>query len=95
MADDVKDGVIAMSPIVDDRSEMPHRIVIRDIRKQFVVHTQCLPRNGDKPYYLSGNYFPYGMFSDGDDRTAALRKAYTCFDRRARRSLHIGLEAES
>jgi hypothetical protein len=91
MADDKKDDIIASSPLVKEHATVLHRIVIRDLGDEFVVHMQCFPEDGGKPYFHQGNYFQYSTTERGhDSRAVALKKAYTCADRRARRTLHIG-----
>jgi hypothetical protein len=51
------DGVIAHSPVRREKGLLSHRIVIRDLGEQFVVHTQVL-EEGKKPWYNHGDYVP-------------------------------------
>ncbi len=85
-----KSRIVAFSPLVHEPGLLPHRIVIRDLGEQHVVHTEVL-EPGKKPWYHQGDYFPKRC----DASTAhasdaeALRKAWARFDERARRSLHM------
>lgn len=83
--------IIAASPIIPrDQHTLAHRIVIRDMGDEFVVHMQVW--EGDKTYFHHGNYFkksnaaPSVAMSDRE----ALSKAWAAFERRSRRTL--GLE---
>jgi hypothetical protein len=82
--------IVAASPMVYESGMLPYRIVIRDLGDQFVVHTEVIePKK--KPWYHHGDYFP----KRNDAPTAkesdaiALRKAWTRFEERARRSLRM------
>jgi hypothetical protein len=83
-------SIVAASPVVQESGLLPHRIVIRDLGDQYVVHTEV--REPDKePWYHQGDYFP----KQNDAPTAkesdavALSKAWARFEERARRSLRM------
>ena len=48
--------IIAASPMVQGSCESPHRIVIRDLGDQYVVHMQIFD-GVQKPYFYQGDYF--------------------------------------
>ena len=48
--------IIAASPMVQGSCECPHRIVIRDLGDQYVVHMQIFD-GVQKPYFHQGDYF--------------------------------------
>jgi hypothetical protein len=75
------DGAIAHSPVRREKGLLPHRIVIRDLGDQFVVHTQVL-EDGKKPWYNHGDYVP-----KKDKPAEALAKAWEHFERRSRNLL--------
>ena len=53
-----EDGIIAMSPqITGEPHTLPHRIVLRDLGSEFVVHMQVINENGARSYF-HGNYVP-------------------------------------
>jgi hypothetical protein len=82
--------IIASSPIVHEPGLLPHRIVIRDLGGQYVVHTEVLePRR--KPWYHQGDYFRKGkgVPSAQESDAEALRKAWSRFEERVRRSLNM------
>ena len=85
-------AIIAASPVVHEQGVLPHRIVVRDLGDQHVVHTQVL-EPGKHPWYHQGDYFPKrseattATESDAD----ALRKAWARFEERARHSLRMDL----
>jgi hypothetical protein len=90
MPDD-KDGIIAASPMVQGSCESPHRIVIRDLGDQYVVHTQVVDGT-QKPWFHQGDYF----VKTNDSAPIAhppgaegLRKAWARFEERVRRSLQM------
>ena len=87
--------IIAASPIMPrDQHTLPHRIVIRDLGDELVVHMQVWEPDGHV-FFCHGNYFKKSndATSAAESDQEALKKAYTCFDRRARRTLHIGEES--
>jgi hypothetical protein len=80
-----EDGIIAMSPqITGEPHTLPHRIVLRDLGSEFVVHMQVINENGARSYF-HGNYVPK---RDGD----ALATAWAHFERRARHTMNIAVE---
>lgn len=85
------DGIIATSPMIFDDGP-PHRIVIRDLGNEFVVHTQIVELEFPRPRYTDGDYYNKAVpgFAPTASERTALQKAYCCFDRRARKSLRIG-----
>jgi hypothetical protein len=85
-------GIVAASPMVHEPGLLPHRIVIRDLGDQHVVHTQVF-EPGKKPWYHQGDYFskPSVAPTAGESDSEALRRAWTRFEERSRRSL--GMEA--
>jgi hypothetical protein len=82
--------IIASCPIVHEPELLPHRIEIRDLGGQYVVHTQVL-EPGKKPWYHQGDYFPKGTGAPSAHESDAesLRKAWTRFEERVRRSLNV------
>ena len=87
----VDKSIIAASPMVQGPAECPHRIVIRDLGDQYVVHTQ-IHDGVQKPYFHQGDYF---VKTDDSAPVAhppaeALCKAWARFEERVRRSLQMG-----
>jgi hypothetical protein len=82
--------IIATSPVVHEVGLSPFRIVIRDLGDQHVVHTEVL-EPGRKPWYHQGDYFPKrnDASSAAESDAGALRKAWTRFEQRVRRSLKM------
>jgi hypothetical protein len=83
--------IIAASPMVQGSCESPHRIVIRDLGDQYVVHTQIVD-GVQKPYFHQGDYF----VKTNDSALIAhppgvegLCKAWARFEERVRRSLQM------
>jgi hypothetical protein len=75
-------GVIAMSPLIIECCSMPHRIAIRDLGDQFVVHMQVFE---DRRHFCHhGHYFnkSNAVASVAISDRAAVVKGYMCFDRR-------------
>ncbi len=83
----VDDGIVATSPTIP-KSEctLAHRIVIRDLGDEYVVHMQIF--EGEKHYFHQGNYYR-------KQHENALARAWACFETRARRTLHIDNEDRS
>src|SRR4051812_47238223 len=77
----LEDDIIAAGPWARGPMSLPHRVVIRDQGKQFVVHTQVINDSGVS--FDQGNYVPK---SDAD----ALSIAWAYFARRVR--LHHNLK---
>ncbi len=82
--------IVAASPVVHEPGLLPYRVVIRDLGDELVVHTEVL-EPGKKPWYHQGDYFPKrsGAPTAGESDAEALRKAWTRFEERARRSLRM------
>ena len=83
-------SIVAASPVVYESGMLPHRIVIRDLGDQYVVHTEVIePKK--KPWYHHGDYLPKksDTLPAEESDAAALRKAWARFEERARRSLHM------
>ena len=78
--------VIASSPWVKGRGEIPHSIVLRDLGATFVVHRQITDAERGYAYFENGNYFGK---SDDD----ALARAWACFSKRA--ATNLGIENPS
>ena len=80
--------VIASSPLIREPGLLPHRIVIRELGDQYVVHTQVI-EPGKKPWYHQGDYFPKQSAAPtaGTSDTQSLRKAWVRFEARCRRLL--------
>jgi hypothetical protein len=83
-------SIVASSPVVQETGLLPHRIVIRDLDDQYVVHTEVFePKT--KPWYHQGDYIP--KLSDvptaKESDAQAMRKAWARFEERARRSLRM------
>ena len=83
--------IIASSPMVQGLCECPHRIVIRDLGDQYVVHMQIFD-GVQKPYFYQGDYFvktndsapvAYPPSAEG------LCKAWARFEERTRRTLQM------
>jgi len=91
----VDKSIIATSPMVQGSGEVPHRIVIRDLGDQYVVHTQIFDGT-QKPYFLAGDYFRKTNDSIAHPPTAltppieALSKAWKRFEERVRIALFVG-----
>jgi hypothetical protein len=82
--------IVAASPLVHESGTLPHRIVIRDLGDQHVVHTQVF-ETGKEPWYHQGDYFPKQCDAPtaGESDAEALRKAWARFEERARHSLRM------
>ena len=82
--------IIAASPMVQGPCECPHRIVIRDLGDQYVVHTQIFD-GVQKPYFHQGDYFVKTNDSApvAHPPADALCKAWARFEERVRRSLQM------
>jgi hypothetical protein len=89
---EVDETVIAASPMVRGGSEVPHRIAIRDLGDQYVVHTQIFD-GVRKPYFHQGDYFPKTNDSApvAHPPAEALCKAWARFEERARRTMQLAL----
>lgn len=85
-----KDGIIAMSPVITEPGTTQHRVVIRDLREKYVVHTQVLEEDRE-PWYVHGDYFYKGNSAAtvAESDKEALAKAWAQFEKRARRSMHL------
>jgi hypothetical protein len=84
-------GIIAASPIIPKSEHtLPHRVVIRDLGHEYVVHTQIW--EDGKTYFHQGHYFAKSTApaSVAQPDNVALGKAWAAFERRSRRTL--GLE---
>lgn len=74
-------SVIAASPLVCGAMEVPHRVVLRDLGREYVVHTQAVSAEGDGPAdFHGGHYFPKST-------PGALRAAFARFVECAERVL--------
>ena len=82
--------VIAASPVFQGACEVPHRIVLRDLGKQYVVHMQCFDGHR-RPYFHQGDYFPKTNDSSpvAKPPAEALCKAWARFEERVRRTLQL------
>src|SRR5690349_14817732 len=80
-AQSVRGEGVAHSPIVTGRGTLPHRIVIRDMGDQYVVHME-IHEPGKAPWYHQGNYIP-----KKPDAREALWRAWEVFEERSRRAL--------
>ena len=90
--------IIAASPMVQGSCECPHRIVIRDLGDQYVVHMQIFD-GAQKPYFHQGDYFVKTNDSApiAHPPAEALCKAWARFEERTRRTLQmesLGAEAQ-
>ena len=85
-----KPTIVAASPVVHESGMLPYRIVIRDLRDQYVVHTEVFEPDKE-PWYHQGDYFPKRCDAPTPDESdaAAFRKAWARFEERARRSLRM------
>jgi hypothetical protein len=86
----VDKSIIAASPMFQGPAECPHRIVIRDLGDQYVVHTQIFD-GVQKPYFHQGDYFVKTNDSApvANPPAEALCKAWARFEERVRRSLQM------
>jgi arylsulfatase A-like enzyme len=75
--------VIAHSPMIEGHGQFPHRIVLRDLGDQFVVHTE-VHEPEKKPWYCQGNYV-----QKRPDEHDAIRRAWKHFERRSRHALSL------
>lgn len=73
--------VIAHSPLIQGPGMLPHRIVIRDMGDQYVVHME-IHEPDKKPWYHQGNYIP-----KRDGEKEALWRAWEVFEKRSRLAL--------
>ena len=82
--------IIASSPLFKGNCEVPHRIVLRDLGNQYVVHVQCFDGH-QKPYFHQSDYFPKTNDAAPVAKPPAevLCKAWARFEERARRSLQM------
>jgi hypothetical protein len=82
----LKDGfsgfVIAAGPWVKGLGETPHRIVLRVVREEYVVHEQVISSSYDNVYYQTGNY--YRIAEEG-----SLALAWCKFENRVRIKLDL------
>ena len=83
-------SVIAASPMVQGSCEVPHRIVIRELGNQYVVHMQIFD-GVQAPYFYAGDYFVKTNDSApiAHPPAEALCKAWARFDERVRRTLQM------
>ena len=88
----VDETVIAASPMIQGGGELPHRVVIRDLGDQYVVHTQIFD-GVQKPYFHQGDYFVKTNDSApvAHPPAEALCKAWARFEERARLALQMEL----
>jgi hypothetical protein len=77
--------IVATSPEIQGNMELPHRLVIRDLGDQYVVHMQIYEKG--RTYFHAGIYFPK---KDDPSPNASLKKAWACFERRTRVALGVG-----
>ena len=70
--------IVAASPVVHEPGLLPHRIVIRDLGDEHVVHTQVLEPEKE-PWHPKAITSP----------SRAVRNARTRFEERVRRSLRV------
>jgi hypothetical protein len=86
----VDKSIISASPMFQGPAESPHRIVIRDLGDQYVVHTQIFD-GVQEPYFHQGDYFVKTNDSApiAYPPTDALCKAWARFEERVRRSLQM------
>jgi hypothetical protein len=83
--------IIAASPMVQGSCESPHRIVIRDLGDQYVVHMQIFD-DAQKPYFDQGDYFTKTKDSAPiahPPGALGLCKAWARFEERVRLSLQM------
>jgi hypothetical protein len=87
---DTSRDIIAASPIVRETGLLPHRIVIRDLGGQYVVHMQVL-EPGKKPWYHQGDHFSKRQDepAHGQSCDEALCEAWVRFEERTRCSLNM------
>jgi hypothetical protein len=87
----VDKSIISASPMFQGPAECPHRIVIRDLGNQYVVHTQIFD-GVQKPYFHQGDYFAKTNDSApvANPPAESLCKAWGRFEERVRRSLQMG-----
>lgn len=76
------DSIIASSPLVAGSCECPHRVVLRDIGREYVVHTQVVPADGSGSTFFHGGHY----FSKRHD--GALRDAFAQFIEQSQNTLN-------
>lgn len=81
--DDGEPLIIAHSPIATGRGMLPHRIVIRDMGDQYVVHME-IHEPDKRPWYHQGDYIP-----KRPDASKALSRAWRRFEERARQTMQL------
>lgn len=92
--------VIASSPIIQGPGEQPHRIVLRDLGGEFVVHLQVIPVTPSpfriqSPHYLYGQYVRYGgIVRYAETREEVLPRAWALFEAKCRNYLGINVDAD-
>ena len=82
--------IVATGPWIKGNGEMPHRVVLRQIELQLIVHTQVVDVEIGYAFFTSGSYF---TVQGSMNEAFTLLAAWSCFERRVRRSLNI--EGES
>ena len=78
--------IIASSPWVQGNCEQPHRIVLRDLGDDWVVHTQGIDVHNRSVYFMWGSYRPK---QSGDKGVALL---WNNFEERCRK--HLGINGD-
>ncbi len=91
----VDTSVVAGLPLLQGSCELPHRIVIRDLGDQYVVHTQIF--EGGRSWYHQGDYFTKTNDSGPvvhPQNAEPLKKAWERFEARTRLALNMPDHAE-
>jgi len=79
--------VVATGPWVKGPGELPHRVVLREVRSEFIVHLQVIDTDLGHAFYTHGNYYPCPLATVP---AKPLASAWTTFEDRVRRGLDIG-----
>lgn len=72
-------SIIASSPLSCGEHEIPHRVVLRDLGREYVVHTQAVPADGGgNIFFHSGHYFSKRCAGALQDAFAKFVERSTC-----------------
>lgn len=73
-------GILAAGPWIRGECELPHRVVLRETDREYVIHNQYISPEGI--HFSDGNYFPKYL-----EHNSPLKDAVSCFAARTCRSV--------
>ena len=76
--------IVAAAPWIKGSGEVPHRIVLRDLGRALVVHSQIVSVEHGYAFFEHGSYYEKHF-------DKARIRAWTRFEERARNALGLGL----